>query len=97
MLIPKIKKRSVFLIILPIICLLIKFKIYKYIIPDAIYDFTNPRQLEGIMLILFYLSVPIQIIVTISLLINLKKISKTDIFILIFSFCLLLFNIWYQF
>lgn len=93
------KKRSFFLLLILIICLLVRYKLYSSLIPNFVYDIVNPRQLQGIFNIVFYLGIILQTILVISILANYKKMKIQDFIIagisLIFlvSFIILIFTI----
>ncbi len=50
-----------------------------------IYDFINPRQLQGVFNLIFYLGIMIQIIIIVLICINYKKIKTPDFIIALFS------------
>lgn len=81
----QIKKISHFLLVILIVSLLIKYKLYSDLISIFIYDFTNPRQLQGVFNLIFYLGIIIQIIIIVLIGINYKKIKTPDFIIALFS------------
>lgn len=91
------KFRSILLIIVTIVSSFSRFKLYKTIVPNKLYNYINPRQFEGIMNLVFYLCTLIQITLIIVLLIDFKRNNKQDFIIIAFTFLLLLFNLLYIF
>lgn len=93
------KRKSAFLLINLIICTLIRYNLYSNQIPNFVYNIINPRQLQGISNIVFYLSIVLQIILVISTVINYKKMKIHDFIIVglsvifLISFFTLIFTI----
>lgn len=93
------KRKSAFLLINLILCILIRYNLYSNQIPNFVYNIINPRQLQGISNIIFYLSIVLQIILIISIVINYKKMKIHDFIIgglsviFLISFFTLIFTI----
>ncbi|OCA79539.1 hypothetical protein BBH99_18525 [Chryseobacterium contaminans] len=93
------KKKSIFLLINLIISVLVRYNLYSSQIPNFVYNIINPRQLQGISNIVFYLSIVLQIILVISIVINYKKMKIYEFIIVglsvifLISFFTLIFTI----
>jgi hypothetical protein len=77
----KMKKRSFFLLLILIVCLLVRYRVYSSLIPNFVYDVVNPRQLQGIFNVVFYLGIIFQAILVISIVVNYKKMKIQDFII----------------
>lgn len=75
------KKRSFLLLIILIICLLVRYGLYNNLIPSFVYDVVNPRQVQGIFNIVFYLGIIFQAVIIISIAVNYKKMKIQDFII----------------
>ena len=74
-------------------CLLIRYNLYDNLIPNFIYDIINPRQIQGVLNIIFYLGVVFQAILIVLLVIDYKKIKIQDLIIIILSLLFLIYFI----
>lgn len=72
------KKSSFLLLLVLVICLLVRYRLYNSLIPSIVYEVVNPRQLQGIFNLLFYLGLIIQTILIISIVISYKKMKIQD-------------------
>ncbi len=72
------RKKSLFLLITVLICLIIKNKLYSRLLPSFIFEVINPRQLQGILVLIFYLGILFQIILLILMIIKYKKMKTLD-------------------
>lgn len=84
------KRKSFFLLLILIVCLIIKYRLYNDLIPKFVYKIINPRQVEGILNITFYLGIIIQIVLIVLLTINYKKMKIQDYIIGILSLIFLI-------
>ena len=84
------KRKSFFLLLILIVCLIIKYRLYNDLIPNFVYKIINPRQVEGILNITFYLGIIIQIVLIVLLTINYKKMKIQDYIIGILSLIFLI-------
>lgn len=75
------KKRSFFLLLILIVCLLVRYRLYANLIPNFVYDVVNPRQIQGIFNIVFYLGIIFQAVIIISIAVNYKKMKIQDFII----------------
>lgn len=75
------RKRSFFLLLILIVCLLVRYRLYTNLIPNFVYDVVNPRQIQGIFNIVFYLGIIFQAIIIISIVVNYKKMKIQDFII----------------
>jgi hypothetical protein len=93
------KKKSFFLLLILIICLLVRYRLYNNLIPNFVFNVVNPRQLQGIFNIIFYLGIVFQTILVISIIADYKKMKIRDFIIagfsllFLISFIILMFTI----
>lgn len=87
------KKRSFFLLLILIVCLLVRYRLYVNLIPNFVYDVVNPRQIQGIFNIVFYLGIIFQAVMIISIAVNYKKMKIQDFIIAGLSLIFLIFFI----
>lgn len=94
------RKRSFFLLLVLMLCLLVRYDLYIKLIPSSVYEVVNPRQLEGLLNLGFYLGLIVQVVLIISITVNYKKMKIQDFivaglsFIFILSFIVLMLTIW---
>ena len=84
------KRKSFSLLLILIICLLVRYKLYNNLIPSVVYGIVNPRQLQGIFNLVFYLGLVAQVILIISIVVNYKKMKIQDFIIVGLSFLFLI-------
>jgi len=84
------RKRSFFLLLVLILCLLVRYNLYSKLIPSSIYEVINPRQLQGLFNLGFYIGLIIQVVLIISIAINYKKMKIQDFIVAGMSFIFLL-------
>ncbi len=72
------RKRSFFLLLVLILCLFVRYNLYSKLIPSSVYEVVNPRQLEGLFNLGFYLGLIVQVVLIISITVNYKKMKIQD-------------------
>jgi len=84
------KMKSFFLSLTLVICLLVRYNLYSKLIPSLIYEVINPRQLQGLFNLGFYLGLIIQVVLIVSIAVNHKKMKIQDFIVVLLSLLFLL-------
>ncbi|PWW26670.1 hypothetical protein DEU40_10813 [Chryseobacterium sp. AG844] len=84
------KMKSFFLSLALVICLLVRYNLYSKLIPSSIYEVINPRQLQGLFNLGYYLGLIIQVVLIVSIAVNYKKMKIQDFIVVLLSLLFLL-------
>ncbi len=84
------KMKNFFLSLTLVICLLVRYNLYSKLIPSSIYEVINPRQLQGLFNLGYYLGLIIQVVLIVSIAVNHKKMKIQDFIIVLLSILFLL-------